>query len=304
MSTYHLPAGDPTWARTYGFTATPVAAVEAVVADAKVAGQLIGWWQDGLTIHCDPARCNARRTRWTGDAPLVAVTRVAAVHSFWDALEYFCEGELDALIIGDAVVRFPAAGRALLARLSALLPAESETTDAQAAPLVLPDCSNEAAGDPFLLNQWGKMLAYAQRYTEAGAAFRQALELNPEYGEPYGNLATLLWNFGKRREAFALFTEALLKNPHHNATQLNFFDAGHNMEEFATIAGVMEDLIPAVPEQIEFRHHLAICYHKLGRIDEAITVLQGILTHDPTDAEAQALLDGFQAPAPVSQALS
>ncbi|MBI4239312.1 MAG: tetratricopeptide repeat protein [Deltaproteobacteria bacterium] len=306
MNIYHLPAGDPAWARAYGFSPQPLTAIESKLAEATAAGQVVGWWRDGLTLHCDPAHSRARRTRWTGDTPLAAEYRVDAVPSYWEALEYFCEGELDALIVGQSWISFPAAGREVLARFAAHVPSAADNDATTATPLTLPDCSNEVAGDPFLLNQWGKMLSYAQRYTEAGAAFRQALELNPEYGEPYGNLATLLWNFGKRREAFALFTEALLKNPHRTTTQLNFFDAGHNMEEFATIAAVMEELIPSVPDQTEFRHHLAIAYHKLGRASDALTALREILAHDPHDAEAQALLEGFEAApsAAASQALS
>ncbi|GEM_PF-5507088 len=300
----HLKLLEPQCASAYGFVPQPVEDAAAFIAAQRQAGKVVGEWNEQLILHLDPVQHAARVARWSEIVP-VSARMVIADLPFWIAMEYFAEGDLDCFVTPTWACAFPEHGQKLLETFGQLVaqhevaPASAgEELAAPAAPVTtpapaIPDFSAQVQGDAYLLNQWGKVLAYGQRISEAGEAFRQSIDVTRAYSEPYSNLGALLWQFGKRREAFILFVEALIKNPHRLAGQLNFFDAGHELAEFGAMAKVIEELLPTVHEYVEFKHHLAICYFRLGRMDEAIALLNNVVATHPDDAEAQQLLKEF-----------
>ncbi|EKD42599.1 MAG: Methyltransferase type 11 [uncultured bacterium] len=204
----------------------------------------------------------------------------------------FAEGIIDFLVHEESGIEFPVLAHELMEMIykisqdNKLLLSESINADK--------DKLKAIHADAYLLNLWGKLLTLEKKYNEAGMAFRGAVEINREFGEPYGNLGTLLWGLNKQREGFFLITEALLKNPYSISTQLNFFDAGYELREFSGMAKVIESVLPKVNEFPEFRHHLAICYQRTGRSQDAVSVLQKILNEFPGDEEARNILNSMQ----------
>lgn len=289
------PAGEMTWVSAYGFTPVHVDDAEAWCAQQVAAGKVVGYWNGECTVWCDPARDTKRLAHWIEQGVALAPRMVLeSKRQFWDTLEFFTEGDLDALATPQWVVEFTPAMRAALEQMSTLMGAIPDT--ANTTPAELPDLSELVVGSPYLQNQYGKLLAYAGHPAAAGKVFRECIEGAPTYSEPYSNLGTLLWRFGKRREAFVMLTEALLKCPYRVASQLNFIEAGYELEEHGNMIAVLETLVPQLPNMTELRHHLAICCHKLGKTSQAVAVLDALLTQYPADGEAVALRDAMLQP--------
>lgn len=303
----YLKIGDPRCGKAYGFQPTVLANIDAWLEEQVQAGRVVGRWNDGLAIHLDPSRQVELLARWKehGMTQAGPVLQVDGIGTFWQAFEFFSEGNLDFLVTNDWFIAFPAEGRTVLEQCGAVVGARQEARGQEVAPAAAtppPDLSAVVGNDPFLLNQYGKMFAFCRDYAKAGECFRTAAEVMPEYSEPYGNLGALMWQVGKRREAFVLFVEALAKNPHRVVSQLNFFDAGHELEEYAAMASVLEELIPSVPEYAEFRHHLAVCYVRLNRAAEGKALLENLLAQRPDDQEAIQLLASVGVPAGAASA--
>ncbi len=281
------------WARSYGLKAcflNPGADRKAWIQERVKAGGIIGLWEGGrLNLFLDPAASAHRLDRWTREGfSIRSPMEIPPVETVWQALSYFGEGEMDVLFIGDWYVEFPKRAHAILRSLHASVQSiDGLSPDANDLDPPVLDLAQE--DDPFLINLWGKHLALCGRVGDAGRAFSKAAELDREFSDPYGNLGVLMWKAGQRREAFLLFAESLLKNPSNISASLNFFDAGYELEEHAAMAKVLEQIISEVVACPEHRHHLAICYQKMGKTKEALAVLQKILDLSPEDQEARAL---------------
>ncbi len=67
---------------------------------------------------------------------------------------------------------------------------------------------------------------------EARKLFLEAIRINPEYAESYGNLALLYESQGKLRQALSTYREAIEKNPKNYKIRNNFatFIAEYNIE--------------------------------------------------------------------------
>lgn len=292
-----LKAGDKSSFESYGFSPETISNGKDWILEKVAEGQIVGQWNQGLWLHFDPEK-NAEFVKYISEEGMEVKSpiQVEGVSSFWDALEYFTEGSMAYLLSDGHAVAFPSHYHELLAEFSALaqaaeLPEGDESTD----PYPLPsDLSEKAGQDPFLLNQLGKLYAMTRNVSLAGETFRKLLEAHPGYSEAYGNMGTLLWRFGSRREAFMLFVESMLKNPHRTVNQLNFFDSGYELKEYAAMAKVLETVLPAVPECVELRHHLAMSYCHLGRVGEAKALLESIMASHPDDEEARQILDEIQ----------
>ena len=59
------------------------------------------------------------------------------------------------------------------------------------------------------------------RFSEAIAAYIQAIELNPNYAEAYQNLGVVLLKIGNVTEGLAAFRQAIALYQNHNLAQAN-----------------------------------------------------------------------------------
>lgn len=227
----------------------------------------------------------------------------ASIDSLPKALNLFSLGAHDFLLSGEEYIEFPLEARRLLETMVILHTLKFGSDEEKAGlseqtPPQLPAAETFLeSGNAFLINLWGKACSLEDRYSEAGVAFRRAAELLTVYGEPCSNLGTLLWKLGKRSEAFVLFAEGFMRNPLGLSCQLNFFDAGYELREYESMAGLLESQSANFPDCIEFRHHLALCYEKTDKRALACDVLRRLLDEFPQDEEARVYLEALSSEA-------
>lgn len=256
-------------AKAYGFLPEKIQGDRAAWIEARVKqGKSVGEWNQVLRVYGGPQ--HPEMPRW----------------DFWNTLDYFSEGGMDFLVVGDGFIAFPSVAREMQQTLKDF--SEKKIKSVR-------DFSKEVGEQPYLLNLYGKILSFQANYSLAGECFRKAVEKMSEFAEPYANLGVLLWNGGKRREALFLFSEAFMKNPRRTAVQLNFFDAVHEMKEYDYLVQVLNIILPE-HDCVEFRLHLAIGYRHLGRLEEARKLLDNVLKQNPQDEEAKVLLLSLDQP--------
>jgi len=204
----------------------------------------------------------------------------------------FVEGVVDYLVCDSQYVEYPQ----LAHELMQLIYLASQKSSENLSTRILTDNNKltQIKSNPFLCNLFGKLLSVEKKLNDAAVSFREAIELNRQFGEPYGNIGTIFWSVGKQKEAFQLITESLLKNPYSISAQLNFFEAGYEMREYESMIRVIESIISNVTEFSEFRHHLAICYQKTGKSAEAVDILKGIINDFPGDEDAKKILSSIE----------
>lgn len=288
-------------AKVFGFELGQITTdIGAWVQEKVASGKIVGKFDSSLlTLALDPSKIGTRLDYLkTQNVTITSSTKLEAVDTIWKAFEYFSNGDFDYLVAEGCVATFPEEARGILAALNQVIEARKKSGDDNASGETLSKSDFEnikkpVMENPYMRNLWGKLLSFTGHFSEAGEAFRQAVEMLPEYGEPYSNLGTLLWKFGKKREAFVLFTEALMKNPNSVTAELNFFDAGYELQEYDSMAKVIEEVIKDFREKVEFCHHLAICYYRTDRKEDAKKILADILKSNPQDEEAKELLQGF-----------
>ncbi len=245
---------------TYAFEKKMLIDPAQWIADQVKNGKRIGHWLDGFRIHGKE-----------NEEP-------ANIESLWQAVTYFCHEDLEAFVIGQTAYSIPADAREALQLI--------KKNDLGA-------LANQSPNTAFALNLYGKYFASLDQASEAARFFSEALKLCPQFCEPYNNLGQLMWKVGQQKEAFVLFSQALSKNPHLLSAQLNFFDAGLELEEYESILNVINYLESEIPECTEFQYYKAICKHKSGHKEEAKAILRGILKEQPDDPEARQLLEHY-----------
>jgi tetratricopeptide (TPR) repeat protein len=138
-----------------------------------------------------------------------------------------------------------------------------------------------------------------KRWDDARAAFRQVAALNPRDAKAHLNLGRLALQAGDASAAESSYRAALRADP-GNAKALNDLGAMYLQRRDWSLA--LEPLTAALqrdPESIEASYNRAVVLVGLGRRDEGLAALQGVLARLPPDPEfdpyrrgAQYLLDG------------
>ncbi|MBX7148477.1 hypothetical protein K1X76_05280 [bacterium] len=254
------------------------------IVDIVKTGKIVGVWKnENLEFFYE----NSIITDDNIKEVLGYTTFIKTIH---DVFDYFVKGKIAALILDDHyILELPSVVSLIFGEMESL-------TDTQKNPQSLNtsacDFSEIAKGNPFVTNLWGKLLAFRGEISKAGECFREAVEMERNFSEPYSNLGALLWKAGKQREAFLLFCEALIKNPYSQTAQMNFFDAGYELCEYKAILTII-DHVACDETPIEFDHHRAICHFKLGERDKALGIVNTILEKNPVDTEALELKTTF-----------
>lgn len=229
------------------------------IADQVQAGKEVGQWLDGFRVHGKNK------------------DDLSDIESIWEAVSHFSQSDLDFFVAGDTAYSIPEDAREFMKTI-------------KGKDITLPSFETLT---PYALNLYGKYLSLHEKISEATSCFSEALKKDPFFSEPYNNLGQLLWKVGKQREGFVLFAESLSKNPHLLIAQLNFFDAGMDLEEYESTLNVIKYLEEEIPDCVEFKYYKAICSHRLGQPEMAKSILQNILKEQPDDAEAQHLLQNY-----------
>lgn len=70
-------------------------------------------------------------------------------------------------------------------------------------------------------NEQGERLFHEGLTDSALRAFQQAIEIDPDYVDPYNNMGILLWHCGEVQQALEWLTQACRVDPHHETTLNN-----------------------------------------------------------------------------------
>ncbi len=156
-------------------------------------------------------------------------------------------------------------------------------------------------------------------YEEAIAAYKSAIELNPDYARAYNNLVSLLYSLGRIKDAMELAQQALIKFPdnalvHNNYGQilvhqkrfeesiksfkkslkLNSMDAFvyANLGLAYSFASMNEEAIKCFsvslelkPDDMETKRYLGLVFASEGRYEEAVFQFKEILKKNPANAQ-------------------
>jgi tetratricopeptide (TPR) repeat protein len=136
---------------------------------------------------------------------------------------------------------------------------------------------------PEALNLRGMIAFGRQASDEAESFFRQAIEADPGFGDPYANLATVMWAADQER-AFELYATAFKLCPHKT-------DIAELFQMATAQLGRQEAAIPSVLEairrypQVRLLRSLAIeAYLQLGDLNAAMTHVTDVLCQFPLEA--------------------
>jgi Flp pilus assembly protein TadD len=140
-----------------------------------------------------------------------------------------------------------------------------------------------------LLNNLGELYRTQERFDEAEASYRKALELKPEYLEAGANLGALLWATGKMErtapnhlrvglalqrsgrhgEAVQIFRQALSLRPESPGDRQQLALVMERLGLLEDAAGELRTALELDPGFVEAHHDLGSMLFRLGRFDEA-----------------------------------
>ena len=87
---------------------------------------------------------------------------------------------------------------------------------------------------------YGRALQLEGRHEEALGAYRKSIEIDPQHGDAYNNIATLYHENGKLNEAIRWYHEALHWYPDYDEIYINLGDAHFQKGEIGTAAQMFE----------------------------------------------------------------
>lgn len=126
---------------------------------------------------------------------------------------------------------------------------------------------------------------------EAAIEYAKAIAIDPSYTGAYNNLGSIAMDKGDYAEAEKQFKNALSWNQ-------NIFESQYNLFQVLEFQKKREEGFPHLEKAYQLRHdfpEVGLSYgyrlHELGRDKEAITVLQQVLSLDPTNRTALRLLE-------------
>lgn len=140
-----------------------------------------------------------------------------------------------------------------------------------------------AAHNPRTLNLYGRVLDHREDLAGAEAAFRHAVELDPDYADALANLGSVLLRTGRAAEAEPLFRRAIRQDREHGLANLSL---GAILYEQRRPELAVQHLQAGIQRELTNRpgqFTLAIALHELGRLDEAITAYRRLVAAGDQD---------------------
>ncbi len=130
----------------------------------------------------------------------------------------------------------------------------------------------------------GLAYAAANEHTEAVAAFRKQLEIDPTHKGAYGQLATELQAAGKTDEALSAYRKQLEITPYQEETLKNLGLLLAQSGDAAEARTELEAAVALPPDDPEIKLALAQVYAKLGENAKAQTLMQGLTGSESANA--------------------
>ncbi len=133
-------------------------------------------------------------------------------------------------------------------------------------------------------SQWvlGHIHAFGGEFEAAEIHLRRAVELNPNDADALCFMGIFLSQTGKADESIACFMRAMRLNPYYPGFYLwNLGCAYYNAKRYSEALIPLKEFVGRHPEFMRPRRALAATYAQLGRIDDARTLVDEILTVEP-----------------------
>lgn len=138
--------------------------------------------------------------------------------------------------------------------------------------------------------EFGNTLARRKLWEEAIQSYQRAINLKPNWADPYANIATMRSQQGQVDEAIQYYQKSIELNP--NLYQSHLYLA-HLLSETAQHQAAIEHYNQAIqvkPDSIDAYANLAHLYSKIGNLKEAIKYFEQALTLQPNWAEVHCRL--------------
>lgn len=139
------------------------------------------------------------------------------------------------------------------------------------------------------LNSLGEVYTALGRAEEAMSAYRQALELDPDYAAAWNRLGEALSAQARHQEALAAYQRSFELDPDQALPWHNLGNARTALENYDEAIAAYRQALKLDPEDAWSYHNLGFVYHQLGRYDQAIEHYQeAIEGHDDGHGQAVA----------------
>ena len=133
-------------------------------------------------------------------------------------------------------------------------------------------------------------------FGEAIAAYRKAIELDPDFADAHCNLGTVLYNQGRRPDARACFERALELAPDHLEAHFNLANVLEEDDRDESALRHFKEAVRIDPFFADAQLNLALLYEKLGLPRTARAFWRRYLQLEPAGAWAEVaskhLVDG------------
>lgn len=123
----------------------------------------------------------------------------------------------------------------------------------------------------------GNACARARRYSEASAAYKSALAINPELDDAFHALAAVAFNQKNYGEAEKYFQQHLEHSPKDSLRLYDLGNAQMQLRQFDKAAKSYSEAIENSDSFTDAHYNLAVCYIRTGRKAEAEVIYKWLL---------------------------
>jgi tetratricopeptide (TPR) repeat protein len=139
-------------------------------------------------------------------------------------------------------------------------------------------------------NGLGTVYADLGRHADAEAAYRQAIDLDPDYAAPWNNLGSFYGQQGRYEEAEAAFRKAIDLDPENAYPWNNLGTVYHNLGRYEEAEAAYRQAIDLDPDDADYHNNLGNVYRALGRYEEAEAAFRKVIELDQSDAFSHTML--------------
>jgi protein O-GlcNAc transferase len=140
--------------------------------------------------------------------------------------------------------------------------------------------------DPALADTLGAFQAQRQEWNDAVSQFREAIRLDPTFGEAHLHLGVALMTLQRSSEAVQELTTAAELRPQSVLTQVELAKALVASGEIAKAVPWLHRALALNPSSLETKYQLALALQADGQEQEAIPLFEEVLAGTPKNAPA------------------
>jgi cytochrome c-type biogenesis protein CcmH/NrfG len=120
--------------------------------------------------------------------------------------------------------------------------------------------------------------------SEALAAYREAIKLDPANADVHGDVGSVLLDQNQVEEAIAAFRRVIALDPRHVVARYNLGNVLMNQNKLDEAAALYRQVITLDPKHTMTRINLGAALYKQGKVDEATAFMREAIALDPSNA--------------------